>query len=281
MEKQHTVARGIQYNGITLHMGVRAALKINPGEPGSGIWFRRVDIAGAPMVKAVATNVVDVRRGTTIASGNAAVATVEHVMSALHAAGIDNAVVDMDGPEPPILDGSSIQFFEGILNAGIVEQDAEALFFRPSAPLFVENGGTQVVILPGDEGLKISCTASFANCPFDPQFFSLVVTPDSFHKEISPARTFVDYRDLKQLLAMGLIKGGSLDNAAILNNGSIICKEKLLWNNEIVRHKILDLIGDLYLCGRRVKATVIAIKPGHPSNVALAQKMIAQMNENM
>lgn len=281
MEKQHTVAQSVQFNGITLHMGVRATLRINPGEIDSGIWFRRIDVAGTPMVKAVATNVVDVRRGTTIASGNAAVATVEHVMSALHAAGIDNAVVDMDGPEPPILDGSSIKFFEGILNAGIVEQDAEAKFFRPSSPLFVENGGTQVVILPGNEELKISCTASFANCPFDPQFFSLSVNKDSFHSEIAPARTFVDYRDLKQLLAMGLIKGGSLDNAAILNNGAIICKEKLLWHNEIVRHKILDLIGDLYLCGHRVKASVIAVKPGHPSNVALAQKMIAQMNGNI
>ena len=262
-------------------MGVRATLRINPGEVNSGIWFRRIDVPGSPSVKAVATNVVDVRRGTTSASGNAAVATVEHVMSALHAAGIDNAVVDMDGPEPPILDGSSIKFFDGILNAGIVEQDAEALFFRPTVPLFVENGGTQVVILPGNDELKISCTASFVNCPFDPQFFSLAVNKDSFHAEIAPARTFVDYRDLKQLLAMGLIKGGSLDNAAILNNGAIICKEKLLWHNEIVRHKILDLVGDLYLCGRRVKATVIAVKPGHPSNVALAQKMIAQMNENI
>ena len=271
MEKQHTVAQSVQFNGITLHMGVRATLRINPGEIDSGIWFRRIDVAGAPMVKAVATNVVDVRRGTTIASGNAAVATVEHVMSALHAAGIDNAVVDMDGPEPPILDGSSIKFFEGILNAGIVEQDAEAKFFRPSSPLFVENGGTQVVILPGNEELKISCTASFANCPFDPQFFSLSVNKESFHSEIAPARTFVDYRDLKQLLAMGLIKGGS----------AIICKEKLLWHNAIVRHKILDLIGDLYLCGHRVKASVIAVKPGHPSNVALAQKMIAQMNGNI
>ena len=167
------------------------------------------------------------------------------------------------------------------MNAGIVEQDAEAKFFRPSSPLFVENGGTQVVILPGNEELKISCTASFANCPFDPQFFSLSVNKESFHSEIAPARTFVDYRDLKQLLAMGLIKGGSLDNAAILNNGAIICKEKLLWHNEIVRHKILDLIGDLYLCGHRVKASVIAVKPGHPSNVALAQKMIAQMNGNI
>ncbi len=279
MEKQHTLGRRAAYSGITLHTGVRATLIINPADPETGIWFRRVDVPGKPMVQAIASNVVDVNRGTTIASGNAAVATVEHIMSCLHVFGIDNAVVDMDGPEPPILDGSAIEYFNGIKAAGVVEQEAEARYFCASAPITVDGGHTQECI-SADEKLKIFCTTSFRGCPFDPQFFELEITPESFEQEIAAARTFVEYRDLQQLLAMGLCKGGSLDNAAILHNNAIICKEHLHWQNEIVRHKILDLVGDLYLCGRRVNGRIIAVKPGHPRNVQLAQMMMKQMNEN-
>ena len=130
---------------------------------------------------------------------------------------------------------------------------------------------------PADK-LEISCITSFEGCPFDPQFFELEVTPENY-SEVAAARTFVQFNDLKQLLAMGLVKGGSLDAAAIIHNGAIICKDRLLYQDEIVRHKILDLIGDIYLCGHRVRANIIAIKPGHPRNVELAGKMLEDLKK--
>ena len=135
----------------------------------------------------------------------------------------------------------------------------------------MDAGVTTLVILPHENPeLRITCTTSFKGCPIDPQFLDIVVNAESFDQELSGARTFVDYRDLGQLIAMGLCKGGSLDNAEIINDGAIICKDGLRYENEIVRHKILDLVGDLYLCGRRVNGHVIAVKPGHHRNVALA-----------
>ncbi len=277
MEKQQTLRGRAVYSGITLHTGVRATLRINPAPENTGIWFRRVDVAGAPSVRAIASNVVDVRRGTTISGNGATVATVEHIMASLHACGVDNAVVDMDGPEPPILDGSAREFFSGIMDAGIEEQSAEAAVFRPAAPIHVNGGHTQMIIAPQPEdSLRVFCTTSFAGCPFDPQFMEVEITRESFEKEIAPARTFVAFSDLRQLLSMGLVRGGSLDNAAILHGGAIFSKEKLLWQNEIVRHKILDIVGDLFLCGKRVRGSVVAVKPGHPRNVELAMAMMAQ-----
>ena len=277
MEKQRTLKSTAVYNGIALHTGVRATLRINPAEANTGITFRRVDMPHQPSVQALASNVVDVRRGTTIANqtNGAVVYTVEHIMSALHVCGIDNAVVDMDGPEPPIADGSALPYLEMVKEAGSVEQDAPERFWTATAPIYFENQVTKMILLPSDE-LKISCMASFPGCPIDPQFMSLTITEESFTNEIAPARTFVDFRDLEQLLAMGLVKGGSLDNAAILHNGAIISKENLRYRNEIVRHKILDIVGDVFLCGARVKADIVAFKPGHPTNVQLAGEMMKQ-----
>ncbi len=257
-------------------------MNILPAPENAGITFRRVDMPGKPEVRALASNVVDVRRGTTIANkeNGAIVFTVEHIMSALHAHGIDNAMVEMDGMEPPIADGSALPYFKIIEEAGVLEQEAEAKIFTPDRVLFVDGGATKVMIAPADK-LEVTCTTSFAGCPFDPQFFSTEITTEIYGRELAGARTFVQYSDLKQLIAMGLVKGGSLDAAAIINDGAIICKEELRFSNEIVRHKILDLVGDIYLCGYRVHGTVVAVKPGHPRNVELAglmQKMIMEQN---
>ena len=272
MEMQNTVAGSAAVSGISLHTGARASLRIRPAEVNSGIVFRRVDMPGNNEVRALASNVVDVRRGTTIASGHAVVATVEHIMSALHACRIDNAVIEMNGMEPPIADGSAKPYLEMILEAGIQQQDAPARIFTPDRVLFVDGGATKLYLAPADK-LEISCITSFEGCPFDPQFFELDVTPESYN-EVAAARTFVQFNDLKQLLAMGLVKGGSLDTAAILYDGAIICKEKLRFQNEIVRHKILDMIGDLKLTGMNLTGRIIAIRPGHPKNVELAKTLI-------
>ena len=278
MNKQQTLRESAVYSGIALHTGVRSTLRFLPCDANSGITFRRVDLPGKPEVKALASKVVDVRRGTTIGEGECVAHTVEHIMASLHALNIDNAIIEMDGPEPPIADGSSLPFWKVLNAAGTVEQDAEANYFTPTKPLFVDAGVTTLVMLPNEQPeLRISCTTSFKGCPVDPQFLDIVVNSESFDQEICGARTFVDYRDLGQLLAMGLCKGGSLDNAEIIHDGAIICKDGLRYENEIVRHKILDLTGDLYLCGRRVNGHVIAVKPGHHRNVELAGLIMREL----
>ena len=165
----------------------------------------------------------------------------------------------------------SLPFWKVLKAVGSDEQSAEANVFVPTKPLFVDAGITTLVILPSENPeLRISCTTSFKGCPIDPQYLDIVVNSDTFDSDICGARTFVNYSDLGQLLAMGLCKGGSLDNAEIIHDGAIICKDGLRYENEIVRHKILDLVGDLFLCGRRVTGHVIAVKPGHHRNVELA-----------
>ena len=159
MDKQHTLKKTAVLSGIALHTGARATLRIQPAEPNSGIKFRRIDLPGEPEVAALASNVVDVRRGTTIAAGNAVVYTVEHIMAALHACQIDNAVVEMDGQEAPIADGSALAYTRMILDAGIIEQDAEAQYWTASTPLVVSEGDTKLIIAPHDS-LEVSCTTS-------------------------------------------------------------------------------------------------------------------------
>lgn len=278
MEKQQTLMRSASVSGIALHSGARVLVRVQPAPENTGIVFRRIDLPGKPEVHALASNVVDVRRGTAIAEGQAVVFTVEHIMSALHAWNVDNCIVEMDGMEPPIADGSSIPFFEMIREAGVVEQDAPARVFTPSKTLYVEGGATKVVFIPGEKELRISCLTSFKGCPVDPQFYEYTLETQTYRDEIAGGRTFVDYGDLKQLLAMGLVKGGSLDAAAIIHDGAIICKEGLRFPNEIVRHKIVDIIGDLYLTGCRVTGTVIAIRPGHPKNVEMAGLILKEMS---
>lgn len=272
---QNTIRKTASITGIALHTGARANLRILPAPVNSGIIFRRIDLPGAPEVKADARNVVDVRRATTIASRTGAVVvTVEHVMSALHAAQVDNVYVEMDCPEPPIADGSAIPFFDLIMSAGLEEQDAPANIWEATSPILFEEGETQIMLFPADE-LKISTIVQYNASEQDTQLYSCVVTPDSFRQEIAGARTFCIFRELEQLIAAGLVKGGSLDNAIVMHDGAIISKEGLRFPNELVRHKMMDMVGDLYLVGQRVHANIIAIKPGHPTNVKLAQKILA------
>ena len=252
---------------------------MHPAAENTGIIFRRVDLPGKPEVRALASNVVDVQRGTTIAEGKADVHTVEHIMSALHACGIDNCIVDMDGMEPPIADGSSLPYYEMIMRAGIKQQSVPAVYFTPDIPVYATGGKTSLVLLPDAEKLSVSCVTSFKNCPVDPQFYQYELERESYAREIAPGRTFVDYSDLRMLLSVGLCKGGSLDAAAVIHDGAIICKDRLRFENEIVRHKIMDAIGDVYLAGCRITGKMIAVCPGHPKNVELAGKLLKMIVE--
>lgn len=275
MIAQQTVRSSVSCSGITLHSGVRTLLTLCPAPENTGIVFRRVDVPGRPEVRAHVSNVVDVQRATTLASGQAVVVTVEHVLAALHALNVDNCFVEMNNIEPPIMDGSSLPYVEMIQRAGIVEQNAPAKIWTASAPIIIEEKDTKLVLTPADE-LKITCLVSFGATPLDTQYFSTVINAETFEREISRARTFCQYKELEYLLAAGLAKGGSLDNAAVIHNGAIISKDGLRYPTELVRHKMLDIVGDLFLCGARVRAHVIAVKPGHPTNVMLAKKMLEQ-----
>ena len=277
MPKQNTVKGPAVVKGIALHTGARATLRILPAPPNTGIVFRRIDMPGAPEVQANARNVVDVRRATTIASrtSGAFVVTVEHIMSSLHAACVDNAVIEMDGPEPPIADGSAKPYFEGILEAGLQEQDAEAQYWTAKAPIVFEEGSAMLALLPADD-LRITFTTQYGYSGLDTQFFSCQVTTENFKNELEGARTFCPYKELEQVIAAGLAKGGSLDNAIILHDGALICKDGLRYPNELVRHKIMDMIGDLYLVGKRVHAHIMSVKSGHPTHCKLAALMLEQ-----
>ena len=262
-----------------MHTGVRAHVTFRPAEENTGIELVRVDLAGRPSVKALATNVVNVQRATTIASGAANVHTVEHVLAALYACDIDNVVIEMDGPEPPIGDGSSDPYVSLILECGTIQQKAECKYFYVKEPVYVNVEESKLIILPA-EHYRISCTVKYGNSIMDTQYLSLAVNREVFISEISKARTFCLYDEIEELMVKDLIRGGSLDNAVVLKDGVIICKDGLRYRDEFVRHKMLDIVGDLSLVGCRLIGEVIAVRPGHQSNVALAEKLIKLINRD-
>ncbi len=277
MEKQRTLASPATLTGSALHTGENVTLTILPAPVGHGFKFQRVDLADEPVVDAVAAHVKTVERATTLVQGMVKIHTVEHVLSALTGLGVDNAMIQMDANEPPIGDGSAAAYAAMILKAGIVEQDAPQSVLEITEPLTLEINGSMLVILP-DSKFRISCTQAGPEGRFT-QFLSAEITPEFYEKEIAPARTFVFYEDVKPLMDKGLIKGGSLENAIVARGESVLSKEPLRFPDEFVRHKILDIIGDLSLCGRRLRGHVIAIKPGHGINTEAAKKLASRHAE--
>ena len=277
--KQRTLRTSKTISGIALHTGHRVMLTVRPAPADSGIRFRRTDLPGAPEIPAHVSNVVDVQRGTTLAVGDARVHTVEHLLAAIHALGVDNAVVDMGGPEPPVCDGSSASFVRLIREAGLEEQPAEARVIDVPEMLFVEAGETKVVAIP-DDAFRISCTVKFDASQLDCQFFSASVAEECFVSELSRARTFCLYHEIEALMKAGLICGGSLDNAVVIKGSAILSKEGLRYPDEFVRHKVLDMVGDLFLAGGRIRGQFIAVKPGHPANVKTAARIAERIMGN-
>ncbi len=273
---QTTLKTSARCSGIALHTGVRAHLTLKPAPANHGIQITRVDLPDRPTVPALAAQVTDVRRATTLGAGRAAVHTVEHVLAALYAAGVDNALLEMDGPEPPVMDGSAAPFVELVAAAGSVGLDAPRRVYRVDRLFYHEDRDTRVLLLPGPE-YRICCTVQFGGSLLDTQYRSQAITAASFAAELAPARTFCLYHEIEPLMVAGLIRGGSLDNANIIKDGAIICKERLRFADELVRHKMLDVVGDLSLVGCRLIGQVIAIKPGHPANVALARQVAAHL----
>jgi len=272
--QQHTLKNPASYSGIGLHSGNKVHLTLLPAPANSGFRFRRIDLDGRPEIEARAEHVTDTQRSTTLSRGAVRVHTVEHVLAALTGAGIHNAVIELDANEPPIADGSAREFARIIRDAGTVAQNETIEPFKVRSPLELNIGETQMAVFPHN-GFKITCTSSDRGGRFT-QFFSLEITPESWAKEIAHARTFCFYEEIEFLIRNGLIKGGSLENAIVIRDDAVLTTEPLRYREEFVRHKILDIIGDLSLIGQPLHAHVIAVRPSHQANTELARALVAQ-----
>jgi UDP-3-O-[3-hydroxymyristoyl] N-acetylglucosamine deacetylase/3-hydroxyacyl-[acyl-carrier-protein] dehydratase len=270
-EFQQTLGKAAGLSGTSLHTGEKVSLKLQPAPVDHGIKFRRKDLPDEPTIDARIDNLKTVERATTIGEGSVRVHTVEHVLAALSAMGVDNAVVEMDANEPPIGDGSAQAYIDVIKRAGIIPQEAPRKIFHVREPMHVETkSGALLVLLPNENGFRVSCTQAGPNNRFT-QFLSVEVTPTLFEHEIGSARTFVYYEDVEPLMEKNLIKGGSLENAVVVRGDAVLSKEPLRFNDEFVRHKILDIVGDLALAGSRIRGHLIAVKPSHAANAELAR----------
>jgi UDP-3-O-[3-hydroxymyristoyl] N-acetylglucosamine deacetylase/3-hydroxyacyl-[acyl-carrier-protein] dehydratase len=271
-ELQQTLVKPAGFSGTSLHTGEKVSLKLQPAPVDHGIKFKRKDLQDEPTIDAKIDNLKTVERATTIGEGPVRVHTVEHVLAALSAMGVDNAVVEMDANEPPIGDGSAQPYVDLIKRAGVATQEAPRKIFHVREPMHLESkSGALLVLLPNDE-FHISCTQAGPNHRFT-QYLSIEITPAVFEREIAPARTFVYYEEVEPLMEKNLIKGGSLENAVVLRGDAVLSKEPLRFADEFVRHKILDIIGDFALIGARIRGHVIAVKPGHAANAEMARAL--------
>jgi UDP-3-O-[3-hydroxymyristoyl] N-acetylglucosamine deacetylase/3-hydroxyacyl-[acyl-carrier-protein] dehydratase len=273
--RQRTLAGTVELTGVGLHTGASVRVVLAPGDSGTGILFRRGDLPGRPVIPASVELVSDTRRGTSLKANGVEVHTVEHVLSALAGLGVHNAVVELHGPEVPILDGSALPFAEAILQSGIQEMDTDVAPVPPFTPAVLSRGKASLSLQPGD-GLRITCLSS-DDRGYHTQELTLDITPEVYLREIAPARTFTFYEDIEPLLAVGKIKGGSLDCAIVIRDGKPEAKGGLRFADELVRHKILDVIGDLALCRRPLAGHLVAVRPGHTLNTQFAKEL---MNQN-
>lgn len=270
--KRRTVARRSGIGGIGLHLGQTCELTFAPAEAGTGVVFRRTDLPGTPTIPARVEQVSGTERRTQLGHGDAAVHTVEHVLSAVAAAGLDDLLIDMTGPEPPIADGSSAPFAEALQAAGTVELERDAEYLVLSEPLRVIDGNSVYEAHPAAE-LTLEVTVDFAHPLIGRQTGRFVVTPESFRTELAPARTFGFVAEVDELRGKGLIRGASTSNAVVLDDEGVV-DNSLRWSDEFVRHKALDCIGDLALAGARIRAHVVAVRPSHRGTVTLVREMV-------
>lgn len=267
----------MSFSGVGLHSGNRVNMTLLPAAPDTGLRFRRVDLEGKPEVEARIENVADTTRSTTLARGNIKIHTVEHVLAALAGCGVDNAIIELDANEPPIADGSAREFCRLIQSAGLSAQEARRQPYAVTEPIQLEQGESVLTLLPG-EGFRISCTSADAKGRFT-QFFSTEITPKTFERDLAHARTFCFYEEIAYLMQNGLIRGGSLENAVVIREDAVLTTEPLRYPEEFVRHKMLDIVGDLALVGRPIQGHLLAVKPGHSANCELARRIVAQMQK--
>lgn len=304
MLKQRTLKGSFSLYGKGLHTGLSLTVTFNPAPENTGYKIQRIDLDGQPIIDAVAEKVVDTQRGTVLGSGDVKVSTVEHGLAALYASGIDNCLMQINGPEFPILDGSSALYIEKIEQVGIEDQNAPKDFYiiRHKIEVKDEETGSCITILPDDE-FSITAMCSFESKFINSQFATLDNIHD-FANEIAPARTFVFVRDIEPLLNANLIKGGDMDNAIVIyekqttqerldkladllkvphmdaTNLGYIQHKPLVWENECTRHKLLDVIGDMALIGKPIKGRIIATRPGHTINNKFARLLRREIRKH-
>jgi len=301
--KQSTIGNEVQIEGVGLHTGSYVSMRFKPAPENHGIRFQRCDLEGKPIILADVSKVVSTNRGTTLQEGQAQVWTVEHVLSSLAGLGIDNVLIEMNGPEIPIKDGSAIEFVHALESAGKIQQEAPREYFKITEPISFEDPetGAEFLAMPADK-LEITTMIDFNSKTLAPQYATLDAISD-FKKEIAPCRTFVFLHELEKLIDQNLIKGGDLDNAIVivdrmmnqeeldilarkLNKPSVkVEKEgvlntiKLYFDNEPARHKLLDVLGDLALVGKPIIGNILTKKPGHRLNVEFAKLLKKKMIE--
>lgn len=304
MSKQKTLKGSFALCGKGLHTGLSLTVTFNPAPENSGYKIQRIDLENQPVIEAIAENVVDTQRGTVLGKGDVRVSTIEHGMSALYAMGIDNCLIQVNGPEFPILDGSASMYVDKINEIGIEEQNAPKDYYiiRHKIEIKDEEPGSCITILP-DEGFSLTTMCSFESKFINSQFATLD-DMDAYATEIAPARTFVFVRDIEPLLKANLIKGGDMDNAIVIYERQTtqerldqladflkvprldatklgyIQHKPLVWENECTRHKLLDIIGDMALIGRPIKGRIIATRPGHTINNKFARLMRREIRKH-
>jgi UDP-3-O-[3-hydroxymyristoyl] N-acetylglucosamine deacetylase/3-hydroxyacyl-[acyl-carrier-protein] dehydratase len=300
LEKQRTLTKSVSISGVGLHTGNPTNMTFHPAPPNNGIIFRRLDLPDAPQVKADIDNVIDISRGTTIAKGEAVVHTVEHVLAAIAGLMIDNVIIDLDANEPPVMDGSALPFVQVLKQGGIVEQDSprDYIVIDKTIVYSEEKRGVDIVVFPSDE-FRITFLIDYHNSALATQYTAIYSLKGEFETEFAPARTFCFLSEVEPLLQQGLIKGGNLDNAIVfidrkieenevgrlkqlfkisgddvkIGLNGILNGKELRFKNEPVRHKALDLLGDLALLGMPLKAHVQAARSGHAANVELVKRI--------
>jgi UDP-3-O-[3-hydroxymyristoyl] N-acetylglucosamine deacetylase/3-hydroxyacyl-[acyl-carrier-protein] dehydratase len=293
--KQSTIQNPVSVSGVGLHTGRKVTLTFKPAEANHGFRFQRIDLPEQPVIPADVKLVISTNRGTTLKSGEAQVSTVEHVLSALVGLGYDNMLMEIDGPEMPIMNGTSMPFVEALQNAGKVQLDADREYYEITEPVSYKDEvtGTELMALPADH-FEVTTMIDFNSKVLGPQFAALQDLAD-YSSEIAPCRTFVFLHELEKLLDMGLVKGGDLDNAIVIadrrmeqdeldnlakkmgkpsikvETEGVLNTVKLHFPNEPARHKLLDVIGDLALIGKPIRGKIVATKPGHTANVEFAK----------
>ncbi|MDR1590497.1 MAG: bifunctional UDP-3-O-[3-hydroxymyristoyl] N-acetylglucosamine deacetylase/3-hydroxyacyl-ACP dehydratase [Puniceicoccales bacterium] len=274
---QCTISKEVSIQGIGLHTGKTVRLTFKPAPANRGIVFRRIDLYNKPELRPSVKAIGDVVRCTTISSGDVQIYTVEHILSALHGLHVDNIFIEIDAEEPPILDGSAKYYANLLCEAEPVELDEERKVFKLQAPISITEGNRSLIALPYD-GFKITCTSA-DDRGIHTQHLSLDISPENYMSDIAPARTFAIYEDIEPLLQCGKIQGASLDSAILIKGNQILSKEPLRFSDEFVRHKMLDIMGDMALLGMDLRCHIIAVRPGHALNVQLARKIEEQYRE--
>jgi len=276
MEKQKTIIKEVFLKGSGIHTGNKVNVTLKPAPEDSGVTFIRTDIVGSPRIKADIESLIEQRssRRSSIGNNQAGVQTIEHLMASLSSLGIDNIDIEIDSDELPGLDGSAIDFVEALERAGIAGQEKQKYIYAVKEPIIIQEGSSSITVLPYPE-FKISYTLNYDHPMLSSQFLELTINADSFKQEIASARTFCLESEANQLQSQGLGQGANYENTLVVGKVGVI-KNKLRFQDEFVRHKILDLIGDLYLAGCPMRGHVVALRSGHSLNLQIARKIYQQ-----